>query len=289
MGAKGYQGEPSQVALHPERLGEPLKWKKPQKVFVCSMGDLFHSDVPWQFICEAFEVMASTPHITYQVLTKRPGRMMFFAKHVWTHWSATSKLTGIPLLYPKNHDEWPPNVWAGTSVESEHDGKRRLTARLDLLAQVPAKVRFVSVEPMLGPVDLSLWLVCPACKGQGTRPGYTDDVYEGQETCHTCDRGNFDYHDWQKPTSGRFLDWVIVGGESGPGARPMNPEWVRNIKEQCEYAEVPFFFKQWGEHRPETHWILNKGAVCVSTLPLNKVGVKAAGALLDGREYREMP
>ena len=69
----------------------------------------------------------------------------------------------------------------------------------------------------------------------------------------------------------------------------MNPEWVRNIKEQCEYAEVPFFFKQWGEHRPETHWILNKGAVCVSTLPLNKVGVKAAGALLDGREYREMP
>jgi len=182
------------VRLHPECLSEPYTWKKPHVVFVNSMSDLFHEEISFDFIKSVFEVMNKTPHHTYQVLTKRAERM-----------SALS-----PLL------NWSDNIWMGVSVETLD-----YYHRIDLLRRVPAKIRFLSLEPLLGAM-----------------PGLRlNDV-----------------------------DWVVVGGESGPKARPMKAEWVKSIRAQCNAANVLFFFKQWGGK--------------------NK---KAAGRRLDGRTYDEMP
>jgi protein gp37 len=152
----------------------PLRWRKPRKIFVNSMSDLFHRDVPVEFIGRCFDVMQRAAQHTFQVLTKRPER-------------AAELAAQLP---------WPGNVWMGTSVENA-DYVWRVTE----LARVPAQVRFLSVEPLLGPIS-------------------------------------------RLPLDG--IHWVIVGGESGPGARPMQEEWVLDIRDQCQAAEVPFFFKQWG-------------------------------------------
>ena len=251
------RGPFEQVQLHHDRVCQPMSWRKPRMIFTCSMGDLFHSDVPWTFIIAVFCTMAQTPWHTYQILTKRPGRMAHFAEHIWGE-------TGYP---------WPPNVWAGTSVEQEWDGNRRLTARLDLLAKVPARVRFVSYEPALGAVDFTRYLVNP----------HDDDWIDGQGY-------------------GAILQWLIAGGESGPGDRPAHPDWFRTARDQCQAAGVPFFFKQWGEWHPIVtqqavgDWkpvgadaalrrihLWDDGEVSI------KIGKKAAGALLDGREWREFP
>lgn len=162
------------VTLHPHLLSLPSSWRTPRRIFVNSMSDLFHEEVPVHFIRSVFREMADTPRHTYQVLTKRARRLVEIA----------------PLL------PWPRNVWMGVSVE---DGGT--VERLDYLRKVPAAVRFVSCEPLIGPL--------------GTL---------------NLDR----------------IDWVIVGGESGPGARPMRPEWAREIRMACERRQVPFFFKQWG-------------------------------------------
>ena len=229
-----------EVRCHPELLDLPLRWKTPRRIFVCSMSDLFHDKVPWEFLCQVFDMMALARQHTFQVLTKRPGRMAYFAEKVWPRYGR-----GTPSMYM---GEWPPNVWAGTSVESQ-----RYAPRLDCLARVPARVRFVSVEPMLGPVDLQNWLGCDA---------------EDRD----C------------------LQWVICGGESGPGARPMHPEWARSLRDQCQRAGVPFFFKQNGEYvsvsevaGPGTHFQFADGAT------VRRTGKTLAGALLDGREWREWP
>lgn len=186
MGSKRYQndGDPRTsgpgfgLTLHPDRLSEPLVWQKPKRVFVNSMSDLFHPKVPWRFIAEVWEVMGLAERHQFQILTKRPQRM--------------SELLRLnPPRFPVL-----PNVWLGTSIESN-----RYAFRANHLRKTPAAVRFLSIEPLLGPVD-SLNL-------------------EG-------------------------IDWVIVGGESGPGARPMHPDWVREIRDRCQKAGVPFFFKQWG-------------------------------------------
>jgi len=162
------------VTLHPRLLSLPSSWKAPRRIFVNSMSDLFHEEVPVHFIRSVFREMENTPRHTYQVLTKRARRLAEVA----------------PLL------PWPRNVWIGVSVE---DGAS--LERLDYLRKVSAAVRFVSCEPLIGPVGrLNL---------------------EG-------------------------IHWVIVGGESGPGARPMCPEWAREIRMACEQQRVPFFFKQWG-------------------------------------------
>ena len=199
------------VVLHPERLAEPLKIKKPSMIFVCSMADLFHELVPFHFIQRVFRAMAASPQHTFQVLTKRPGRLAYFANGY--------------LEEPEDHaaneedrwcNRWPANVWAGTSVESA-----KYLPRLDVLARVPAKVRFVSAEPLLGPLDLEPYLVNP----------HDTDWIDGQGY-------------------GATLQWVIVGGESGPGARPMNPDWVRGIRDQCVAAGVPLFVKQDSGPRP---------------------------------------
>lgn len=181
------------VTLYPERLEHPLKWRKPQRIFVNSMSDLFHRDVPEYFIKQIFEVMGKTPQHTYQILTKRSERMVELA----------------PSL------KWHKNIWMGVSVESQS-----YHYRVDNLRRVPAKVRFLSCEPLLSYLSLDL----------------TD------------------------------IHWVIVGGESGRGYRPVQEEWIKDIQQQCQSQNVPFFFKQWGGITP-----------------------KKNGRLLEGRMYNEFP
>lgn len=209
------------LSTHPGELKRPGWWKEPKLVFVCSMSDLFHSQVPWDFICQVFAVMAATPWHTYQVLTKRPGRMAYFAEAVWPEYQN---------CHPTGPWDWPPNVWAGTSVESQ-----KYAPRLNCLARVPAKVRFVSVEPMLGPVDLSHWLPCDLCE----YPLAPEEAERNSEPCEVC--GGTD-------GQGR-ISWVICGGESGSGARPMDLDWAKSLRNQCREAGVPLFVKQLG-NRP---------------------------------------
>ena len=282
------------VVCLPERLSQPLAWQKPSTVFVCSMSDLFHDKVPRSFQCQMFDTMAACPWHTFQVLTKRPGQMAYFATWVWPYY----KTYGRP---PLDNDKpgrrplwwkvegtgdffWPANVWAGTSVEGQ-----KYAPRLDCLARVPAKVRFVSVEPMLGPVDLRKWLHDEHCS---KRPGTKEFAIAGSCHCDCVGQQN------------KVLSWVIVGGESGPGARPMHPAWARGVRDQCQAASVPFFFKQWGEWiwAPDelnfTRALLWAGEKIPSS-PAHqfystghtafKVGRKYAGAVLDGREWQEWP
>jgi protein gp37 len=184
----------TEVQLHPERLSLPMRWRRPRRIFVNSMSDLFHEQVPEPFIQQIFAVMAEAHWHTFQVLTKRAERLAEVA----------------PRL------AWPRNVWQGVSIESG-----AYVWRIHHLRRVPAAVRFLSVEPLLGPIR-------------------------------------------RLPLDG--IDWVIVGGESGPRRRPLDPAWVREIRDQCLAAEVPFFFKQWGG-------------------PTSKAG----GRVLDDRLWDDMP
>uniref|UniRef100_A0A6M3J5Y6 Uncharacterized protein n=1 Tax=viral metagenome TaxID=1070528 RepID=A0A6M3J5Y6_9ZZZZ len=196
-GRHGYPEAPHEfdVTMHHDRLDQPLQWKKPRRVFVCSMSDLFHDDVPWQFISEVFAVMAQTKH-TFQVLTKRPRNL-----NTWQGWSGWLE----------------PRVWLGVTAENQH----RANKRIPLLLQTPAAVRFVSVEPMLGPVDLDRFL-----------PYKTDS---GASDPNTGAGINVLYPG---------LDWVICGCESGPGRRPMKLEWAIDLVRQCQSAGVSIFVKQ---------------------------------------------
>jgi len=181
------------LAVHWDLLELPRRWRSPRTIFVNSMSDLMHPSVPTEFIASVFATMAATPQHTYQVLTKRSQRLAALAHEL----------------------DWPPNLWMGVSVETQP-----YAFRLRDLRPVPVRVRFVSAEPLLGPVELDL---------------------DG-------------------------IGWVIAGGESGPKARPVEPEWVRSVRDQCEAARVPFFFKQWGGRTP-----------------------KAGGRTLDGRLHDDMP
>ena len=183
-----------QVTLHPDLLDLPLRWKKPRLIFVNSMSDLFHPKVPEDFVRCIFDTMVLAHWHRFQVLSKRPQRMAALASRL----------------------PWPPNVWQGVSIESAS-----YLWRIQYLLRVPASVRFLSLEPLLGPLP-------------------------------------------NIPLTG--IGWVIVGGESGPHHRPCDPTWVRDIRDQCIQAKVPFFFKQWGGRTP-----------------------KAGGRVLDGRTWDEMP
>ena len=208
MGVPGYESDPSEVQLQPERLKVPASWRQPRRVFVNSMSDVFHPRVPFEFVTEIFDVMHSEAerrgHV-FQVLTKRPGRAV-----AW--WERNRRRYG---------DVWPDGVWIGTSVESQ-----KYASRLTVLARIPASIRFVSAEPLLGPVDLKKWL----------------------------DQGD--------------VQWVIVGGESGHKARPMDIDWARDLRDQSTKAGVAFFLKQLGGRRG-----------------------KRSGdeAILDGQTWREFP
>lgn len=185
------------IRLLPDRLEQPLRWRKPRRVFVNSMSDLFHPDVPFTFVDRVYDVMCRTPQHTYQILTKRPELMAAF-------YGATEG--GYPLRPTL------PNVWIGTSVEDQVAADERIPH----LLRTPAAVRFLSCEPLLGRVDL--------------RAIYRDAMDEA----HDVDCLNAGIH------------WVIVGGESGPGARPMSLRWARGIVEQCQVAGVSVFVKQLG-------------------------------------------
>jgi protein gp37 len=183
-----------EVSVHPDVLGKPLSWKKPQMIFVNSMSDLFHRSVPTEFILETFDIMRRASWHTFQVLTKRSGRLLQLDPHI----------------------DWPTNVWMGVTAETE-----KYLHRIDDLRQTHAATKFLSLEPLLGPL--------PRLDLTG-------------------------------------IDWVIVGGESGPRARPMKKEWAFDIRDQCLQSRVPFFFKQWGGIRK-----------------------KQAGRLLEGRTWDQLP
>lgn len=305
------------VACHEEVLREPLRWKKPRRIFVNSVSDTFHEKVPDEFLDRMFAVMALTPWHTYQVLTKRPERMTAYMAGVtferlrrWMNlasdglMSAPGKpnLTTMASAVLDKMDDmemrfrlfnvWPlPNVWLGTSVEDH----ARAEERIPWLLKCPAAVRFLSCEPLLGPVDLTLdGLVNKACSS-------CDHNHHDPETniaeCKPCNStGKSD--DWD-------IDWVIAGGESGPGARPVHPDWVRGVRDQCVAAGVPFFFKQHGDWIHESQVedpalsdriedMLDRRAgldvwLQGSRGSMYRVGKKAAGRVLDGRTWEEMP
>ena len=214
---RGVPGHPYEqgfdLKLWPDRLALPLLWKNPRMIFVNSMSDMFHDRVPDVYIERVFDVMERASIHTFQLLTKRSERMA-----AWTQ-------ARYSLKKSAGKKRWPMNVWAGVSVEND-----AFATRIADLQRVPATTRFLSVEPMLGPVTLN----AKRLKG---------------------------------------IHWVIVGGESGHGARPMNPEWARAVREACHATEVAFFFKQWGAHN-------SKG---------ERVGKKAAGRRLDGRVWNQLP
>ncbi|MEN6507141.1 MAG: phage Gp37/Gp68 family protein [Planctomycetaceae bacterium] len=278
-GCCGYPADdPFRVTLHPELLDEPRRWRRPRRVFVVSMGDLFHKDVPFGWATHVFDVIRDCPKHTFQILTKRPGRMeeFFNGRGGWRY--------GPP----------PDNVWLGVTVENQATADERIP----MLLRCPAKVRFLSCEPLLGPVNLRL--------------------------ATPCDRRCNEYDYAECPgTNGPCImqcrvEWVIAGGESGPNARPSHPDWFRSLRDQCAAAGVPYFFKQWGSWAPGNYGsklnpaqgiyrdgrrlisdedFQRKGEAWPRSLIshdgnfsfVTRVGKHAAGCLLDGREHKEFP
>jgi protein gp37 len=239
------------VRCHTERLGIPLHWRKPRRIFVNSMSDLFHESVPDEFIDQVFETMHLAYWHTFMILTKRPYRMRAYIN---SRYSDVPSAGALVL----------PNVWLGVSVENQSAANDRIP----VLQATNAVVRFLSLEPLLSEIDLAV--ATGHAEGTGIIPfGFS----------------------WLKSSE---IHWVVTGGESGPHARPAHPDWFRDIRDQCQAARVPFFFKQWGEWFPtrpfdkktagdykSNEW---NGGVCSW-----KVGKKAADRLLDGREWSEYP
>jgi protein gp37 len=218
-----------QVRLNEAWLDQPLRWRRPRRIFVCAHGDLFHENVPDQWIDAVFAVMCLAPQHSFQVLTKRADRMRAYCTSSHTLGRvlklATDALAADGEVMAYNHDDGLtgillPNVWLGVSVEDQAAADERIP----LLLQTPAAVRWVSAEPLLGPVRLPPAWVRPQ-RGCG---GTTGGVHHHDEFCSPR------------------LDWVVAGGESGTGARPMHPDWARSLRDQCAEAGVPFMFKQWG-------------------------------------------
>jgi protein gp37 len=269
----------------------PLLLKKPRRIFVNSMSDLFHNDMPEETIDRVFTVMALSPQHTFQVLTKRADRMLAYLtrkaggekQDVRNHiaWNTTGEILNAvaPQWKAEGVDGpwrsrgikactiWPlPNVWLGVSVEDQ----TRADERIPLLLETPAAKRFLSCEPLLGPVDLT-----KVREQIGAESFITFDALAHPDILNRgrCRQG---------------IDWIIVGGESGKDARPMHPDWARSLRDQCEAAGVPFFFKQWGEWAPQG--ILKTGRHLQFPADImDRIGKKAAGRLLDGREWNEVP
>jgi len=257
------------VRLWPERLTLPLRWRTPRRVFVNSMSDLFIDDVGDEFVARVFAVMIAAPQHTFQVLTKRHGRMRSLLSGQ-AFWRAVAAELGRlwNTTQPAPLPGAPPWIWLGVSVEDQ----KRADLRIPALLNTPAAVRFLSCEPLLGPVDLTQAVVTMGSqRGHGLTASW---VHAGG----CCQRGL------------HGIAWVITGGESGPRARPMHPDWARSLRDQCTAAGVAFFFKQWGEWTP-----LDPGTAPgheVRAYPgalLQRVGKKAAGRELDGRTWDEYP
>lgn len=281
-----------EVRLVPKLLDQPLRWKCPRRIFVNSMSDLFHESVPDEFIMAIVGTMVVSPSHIFQILTKRPARMRDFfrrlksmehpAKHCV---SEMIRLNVAARICDADYRHWPmPTLWLGVSVEDQ----KTADERVPLLCQTPAAIRWISAEPLLGPIDL--------CKSLA--------IVLEKEGFWEC----------RKP-----IDWVVLGGESGPRARPMHPDWARSIRDQCRTAGVPFFFKQWGEWMPDYGGVISYDLIALfnkadngdtpiylkdlekdrreswaeyqnaDDVYMSRVGKKAAGHLLDGKEWREFP
>lgn len=299
------------ISLDEDALDLPRSWRLGRLIFVNSMSDLFHELVPDEFIDQVFAVMAMAPQHTFQVLTKRPERMAAYFAEKWQPAVAMGATEGedrsdhvwyamqnhalhlsdraVAHLFDKDDNyirfPWPlPNVWLGTSTEDQKTADERVPHLLN----TPAAVRFLSCEPLLGPITLGQW------QPEGV------------------------YIDWLRGFDGSEpaipgLDWIIAGGESGPDARPMHPDWARGLRDQCVAAGVPYFMKQWGEWRQHdepdaTHIVRRDGSFYerssfartatadmlsdlsgLGLVRIKRVGNKAAGRLLDGREWNEFP
>lgn len=304
------------VQCHEDKLNEPLHWKKPRRVFVNSMSDLFHKDVSDGWILRIFDIMRRCQQHTFKILTKRPERMkqwferfsdlegepiepqlvrgpeetrkahpsgrgQMFAEYLETLGACPPDGCAWPTFdWMGGMQRWPqeptwiwPNVWLGVSVEDQATADERIP----ILLQTPAAVRFVSYEPALGPITFR------------PKAGNTEEILRA----HMMD----DLKYYQSPAMLHGIDWVIAGGESGPNARPSHPEWFRSVRDQCQAAGVPFFFKQWGE------WVFSDHYKRGMALPVEeryfyeidrehtflRLGKKHAGRLLDGREWNEFP
>ncbi len=225
------------INLLPTRLAQPIRWRKPRRIFVNSQSDLFHKGVPDQFIAKVFAVMAIARHHTFQILTKRHGRMRSlvgspaFRLLVEQETNALAGDATFPMSRAQRRHiqaseaggawpwTWPvPNVWLGVSVEDQQSADLRIPA----LLETPAAVHWLSCEPLLGPIELPRFVVA------------------GADDC-PCEDGR------DCPPN---IDWVVVGGESGNRARPMHPDWARALRDQCAEGGIPFLFKQWGDHLP---------------------------------------
>ena len=228
-----------QMRLNERALDLPLRWKKPRRIFVNSTSDLFHENLPDEWIDKVFAVMALAPRHTFQVLTKRPERAREYLQHMERCFHASPEAfqlawgeAGLDIAGYGASDfimdrSWPlPNVWLGTSIEDQ----AAANARVPHLLETPAAVRFVSAEPLLGRVIL---------------PGLIPMASPGN--CISID-GDWWHTPGSCPNCRPSLDWVIVGGESGHGARPMHPDWARSLRDQCAAADVAFFMKQMGGH-----------------------------------------
>lgn len=227
MGSPRYQKDGSRktsgpgfgVSLHPDKLAEPFTWRRPRTVFVNSMSDLFHNEVTDEFIAQVFAVMSAAADHRFQVLTKRPRRMVTLLQRA----SFLKAVQAAAMNWTGDNVEWPlPNVWLGISVENQ----KWADQRIPLLIETPATVRFLSCEPLLGPLDLDRHLL-------GSH------------------QQSIDRHVQLAEQARQLIHWVIVGGESGPNSRPIRSDWVRSLRDQCVGAGVPFFFKQWGGRTPK--------------------------------------
>ena len=264
------------VTLRPERLEQPLRWKRPRRIFVNSMSDLFHEAVPDDYIVRVFDVMQNARRHAFQVLTKRHARMRAFVTRYLSGEFATQPLETSPLA--ATIERPPPNIWLGVSVEDQKWADIRIPA----LLATPAAMRFLSCEPLLGPVDLR------SIPYRGDVQYYVDSLNRRYRTSREYEWGTDCSFGLASLGS---IGWVIAGGESGPGARPMVPAWVRSLRDQCQQARVPFFFKQWGSHRWVAHSVYDAATQCWVDRGIEpqRVSKKLAGRELDGRTWDELP
>lgn len=223
------------TAFRPSELEKPMKWKKPRRIFIGSMGDTFHESVDFQWVHKIWDMMKACPQHTFLILTKRPERMKEF----------------VELIYAKERLGWAMGFWQHVYLGVTAENQTQADTRIPVLLSIPASVLFVSVEPMLGPVVLT-----------------------------------------------KYIQWCIVGGESGPHARPMHPEWARTLRDQCNESHTPFFFKQWGEW---LHGTQDNGSLAgfhgtwawagdgKTAKIVARVGKKKSGRLLDGQIWDEFP
>lgn len=299
------------VRENPAALEQALRWKKPRAIFWNAHGDLFHENVPWEWIARNIAACILTPQHRHMILTKRSDRMRAWFDTLSTEGGSDDFCEVIELMAESlgrevDGADWTlpiPNLWLGVSVEDQ----RRADERIPDLLGTPAAIRFISAEPLLGPVDmLSYFDPTGACCGG-----------EPEYRCENCP-SDAPWRYSESSSDGQWafdprLDWVIVGGESGPGARPMHPDWARSLRDQCEAAGVAFHFKQWGEWMPTEYlegegesfgnrfldgsgrWAENFNGPWLTAGPsagfesYYRVGKTRAGRLLDGVEHDGVP